>query len=1111
MRKSLLLSIILLAVTSIQAQRTCGTDAHELILQQTDAHYTAHRQEIDRFTQNYIATHPNGSNTRTSITIPVVVHVVYSDSAGDISDAQIQSQIARLNTDYNKENSDTGSVPAIWKSTAANIGIHWCLAVRDPNGNATTGIRRVRTSTTSFSQNDAVKYTAQGGDDAWPASSYLNIWVCNLGGGLLGYSQFPGGPAATDGCVILNTGFGDQVGTTVAPYNLGRTVTHEVGHWLNLYHPFQGGCTGGDSCADTPPTAAATYSCPTFPLLGSGCSTTSPGIMFMDYMDYVDDACMYMFTNDQNARIQALFVPGGWRAAILNSLGCQAVNPGPTPNFTANKTSICVGQAVTFTDQSTGSPTSWTWTFAGGTPSTYTGQTPPAVTYSTAGTYTVTLSVSNSLGTNSLTRTGYITVQGTTQLPLQEGFQTTTFVPAGWTLSNPDNNTAWARSTTAGGYGTSTASAYFDNFNANYRGQRDYMYTPIYNFANTNASTRLKFDYAYQRDGNAADNDSLEFIYSTDCGATWTRLWQKGGTALQTVTTTNINTGFTPTAAQWKTDSVNLGFLAGQSSVQFGVVNICNYGQNIYVDNINIDTPLCNRAAAPTSVTLPGTAPCTGATATYSVPTVTGATSYVWSVSTGWSGTSTTNSITLTAGNGDATVSVSAVNACGASTPYVFTAPHGAVPAAPTSVTLPSTPCANAQAAYTVPAVSGATSYTWTVSGAGWSGSSTTNSITLTAGTAAASVSVTANSACGAGTAYVFSAPVNTTPAAPTSVTLPTAPCANATAVYTVPAVSGATSYTWTVSGTGWSGTSTTNSITLTAGTGTGSVSVTANNSCGSSAAYVFAPASGGSAPAAAVSITAPTSICSGSQVTFTTPSITGATSYHWTVSGTGWTGTSTTNSITLTAGTGPLTISVNGVNNCGSGTSTSLSSVPVVASPVASFTESSHTANTGANVTVTFGGTAPAGTTYTWNFNGGNASPGTGAGPQTVSWPTVGTYTVSLTLDNNGCTSTYTDTVQVSKINGIDAIGLDAIDAINIVPNPSSGQTTIIISMTSEAAISITAYDMSGRLVSTIYNGELGAGEKSITFNTESISAGIYVIKATDGKTFIQKRFVKM
>ena len=372
MKKVLLSIFVVFLLFCAQAQRSCATmDVHDRLLL-SDPQYQSNRQSIENFTQQY-RVNATARNRSSAINIPVVVHVVYSDSAGDISDAQIQSQITRLNLDYNKQNADTASIPSVWTATAANVNISFCLAVRDPNGMPTTGIIRKRSTTTSWSTNDAVKYTAQGGDDAWPADSYLNIWVCNLGGGLLGYSQFPGGAAATDGCVILNTGFGDRVGTVATPYNRGRTVTHEVGHWLNLYHPFQGGCNGGgDLCNDTPPTANATYGCSTFPLLGTGCSTTSPGIMFMNYMDYSDDACLYMFTNDQNTRVQAIFASGGPRAAIINSMGCIPPGGGPYALFSADKTNICAGQSVTFTNMSLDTPTIFQWTFTGGTPSSST-------------------------------------------------------------------------------------------------------------------------------------------------------------------------------------------------------------------------------------------------------------------------------------------------------------------------------------------------------------------------------------------------------------------------------------------------------------------------------------------------------------------------------------------------------------------------------------------------------------------------------------------------------------------------------------------------------------------------------------------------------------------
>ena len=594
--KKLLLSII--AISSFflaQAQRTCGTmDVNDRLIQ-TDPNYAAKRQAIENFTQQYAA-NPTARLRSSAINIPVVVHVIYSDSAGDISDAQIMSQITRLNTDYNKQNADTASIPSVWQSAAANVNINFCLAVRDPNGLPTTGIIRKRSSTTSWSTNDAVKYTAQGGDDAWPADSYLNIWVCNLGGGLLGYSQFPGGPAAVDGCVILNTAFGDRVGTVTSPYNLGRTVTHEVGHWLNLYHTFQGGCTGtGDQCNDTPPTAAATYGCNTFPLLGTGCSTTSPGIMFMNYMDYSDDACLYMFTNDQNTRVQALFTAGGSRANIVNSMGCVPVGGGPYALFSADKTNICAGQSVTYTNNSLDTPTVFSWSFPGGTPSSSTAQTPPVITYSTPGTYTVSLTVTKDTSSNTKTITNYITVVGTTPLPLTEGFEGASFPPSGWSVGNADNLTAWEQTDSAGGFGLSTNCAVFNSIYATRaeRGQLDYLYTPMLDFSGVSAS-KLAFDYAYSRNQRTRtgvttnSQDTLWVMGSADCGNTWSTLWVLGDSLLATAPGF-LTTHFIPTATQWVRDSsIDLSNMLGNPSVQFAFVPYNGRGNALYIDTVNI-------------------------------------------------------------------------------------------------------------------------------------------------------------------------------------------------------------------------------------------------------------------------------------------------------------------------------------------------------------------------------------------------------------------------------------------------------------------------------------------------------------------------------------------
>ena len=198
------------------------------------------------------------------ITIPVVVHVLYNNAIQNISDAQVNSQIDVLNEDFRKLNLDISNLPNVFSALAADCQIQFCLAKRDPNGNATNGIVRKSTTITSFSSNDNIKRSANGGSDPWNTSQYLNIWSGNLGGGLLGYAQFPGGAAATDGVVLLYNTVG-RVGTLMAPYNKGRTATHEVGHWLNLRHIWGDANCGSDLVNDTPTQQTSNFGCPTFP------------------------------------------------------------------------------------------------------------------------------------------------------------------------------------------------------------------------------------------------------------------------------------------------------------------------------------------------------------------------------------------------------------------------------------------------------------------------------------------------------------------------------------------------------------------------------------------------------------------------------------------------------------------------------------------------------------------------------------------------------------------------------------------------------------------------------------------------------------------------------
>ena len=237
------------------------------------------------------------------IEIPVVVNVLYRTAAENVSQAQIQSQIDVLNEDYNATNADFSLVPATFSGVKANVGIRFVL----------DQVIRKSTTKTSWKTDDAMKKSTKGGINPTSPTTKLNLWVCTLSGGILGYAQFPGGASATDGVVILNTGFG-RTGTAAAPYNKGRTATHEVGHWLNLRHIWGDATCGSDLVNDTPLHNTANYGCP-----AAGHKSTCTGTpieMTMNYMDYTDDACMYMFSAGQKARILATFATGGPRATF---------------------------------------------------------------------------------------------------------------------------------------------------------------------------------------------------------------------------------------------------------------------------------------------------------------------------------------------------------------------------------------------------------------------------------------------------------------------------------------------------------------------------------------------------------------------------------------------------------------------------------------------------------------------------------------------------------------------------------------------------------------------------------------------------------------------------
>ena len=351
MRKISLLLISIISISSF-GQRTCGTNTKMLELINADPQFEMHHNEVMDFIQNpensqSLFRNPNAPNV--VVTIPVVFHVLYKNATQNITDAQILSQLEILNKDFRKLNTDFSSVvPSVFQGLAADAEIQFCKATRTPAGVASTGITR-KSVATSFVFEDS--YYLASGQPAWNTTKYLNIWIGRFtDASLLGFAYLPSNAgAANDGLCIGDQYFGNT-GTATAPYNKGRTGTHEIGHYFGLEHPWGddgsacGTTANSDGVADTPAKNGPQYDCPTFPSNAATCTSTTNGAMFMNYMDYVNDACMAFFTNGQKTIFQNTLA--GPRLSLLSSNGCAslssdqftainsiAVYPNPVSNY----------------------------------------------------------------------------------------------------------------------------------------------------------------------------------------------------------------------------------------------------------------------------------------------------------------------------------------------------------------------------------------------------------------------------------------------------------------------------------------------------------------------------------------------------------------------------------------------------------------------------------------------------------------------------------------------------------------------------------------------------------------------------------------------------------
>jgi hypothetical protein len=370
-----LLATLLISLNAFSQKRKCSS--YENYVQQLKANplFAQSQSELQTFTRKFIQ---NGGSRSIALTergsvvytIPVVIHIVHKLSIQNISYGQAKSQIDVLNQDFQLKNEDASLVPSVFSGDVTDCKIKFCLAKTDPYGNPTSGVVRRKTTVDVFSDNDDVKFTSKGGDDAWPSDKYLNIWVCNLGNGLLGYGQFPGGAAKTDGVVILFSAFGTK-GAVIPPFNKGRTATHEIGHWLNLFHIWgddNGACDGTDLVDDTPNQGAENYGCPTFP--HKSCKNGPNGDMFMNYMDYTNDACMFMFTNGQRDRMYATLKT--LRKSLTLSNVCSKPDAPACANPTGLKTSSITTTSAKITWRKSPSAKSYTLKYKKASAKSYT-------------------------------------------------------------------------------------------------------------------------------------------------------------------------------------------------------------------------------------------------------------------------------------------------------------------------------------------------------------------------------------------------------------------------------------------------------------------------------------------------------------------------------------------------------------------------------------------------------------------------------------------------------------------------------------------------------------------------------------------------------------------
>ncbi len=630
----LLTTLSILVFTSIikaQTQplrRICATDEKANQVFKTDPAARARFENTQRLLDERIRTVLNNQQLRTQaiVTIPVVVHIAIANP-NQVTDATVQRQLDTLNFYYGTQPiGDSLRVYTPFRTTYGRTEIRFCLAQRTEFNTSTTGITRTITSTTFTSSGSHPNTIVT----PWDVTKYLNIWVVDFTDGTLGYAPFPGlYPVGSPSIGYVNDyrAFGAGAAYLFPLYDLGKTAVHEIGHFFNLSHPWGNSasnpsCTGTDNCADTPPTAGPTFGCPPSPVLNV-CSPVDPGIMNQNHMDYSDDACMFLFTKNQASRMTAgLTSPD--RSTLLTSNGCQPVIGGPvnrditvisinnpdaecngnfTPNITVRNnapeyvTAFSVSYIINNGSLQTSNFTGLNIPMNG----TVSVNLLAGAATLAPGTHTITVFTFNPvslsgtgdqvISNDTLTKT--FVVLGTVASGLTENFSNTSFPPNNWGVYNPDEGITWKRDVTGN---NNAGSAFMNNYRYNAPGQLDYLHTPEITYTGVD-SISLSFDIAavtrIAPNNTILPMDTVEVLITTNCGASFTSIYKKWGAALQTINDP-INpqpAEFFPTnASQWRTEKFDLSSYAPNGPLQIVFRNRNNFGNNVFIDNVNIKT-----------------------------------------------------------------------------------------------------------------------------------------------------------------------------------------------------------------------------------------------------------------------------------------------------------------------------------------------------------------------------------------------------------------------------------------------------------------------------------------------------------------------------------------